>query len=95
MLKRTHTCIYALEKSILGMLGLPFPAVARVEVLRQELHFLLQHLLHRPIRNALRIHQHGLPHLLGVQVGLVAALPGQRLVLVRERRRYLCIIVAI
>ena len=45
-----------LKEAILGMLGLPFLAMAWVKVLRQELRFLLQHLLHRPVQNALRIH---------------------------------------
>ena len=30
--KKDHTCIHPLEKTILGMLRLPFPIVARVKV---------------------------------------------------------------
>ena len=92
---RGHTCIYPLEESILGMFGLPFPAVARVKLLRQELHFLLQHLLHRPIRDALRIHQHGFPHVIGMPVCPVTALSRQCLVVVRHRLLELCVLVAL
>jgi hypothetical protein len=77
------------------MLGLSFPAVARVQVFRQKLHFLLQNLLHCPVWNALGIHQHGLPHVLGVGVCFVATLSTQRLILVRVRLRVLRRLVAI
>jgi hypothetical protein len=71
------------------MLGLPFPAVPGVKVFGHELHFLLQYLLHRPVWNAFGVHQHGLPHILGVDMCLVAAHSRQRLILVRVRLRVL------
>ena len=77
------------------MLGLPFPVVTGVKVLRQELHFLLQDLLLSAVGNALGIHQHGLPHVLRVRVCLDAALPRQSVVLVRERFQILFRVVAI
>ena len=92
---RGHTCIYPLEESILGMSGLPFPAVAGVKVLREELHFLLQHLLHRPVRDALRIHQHGFLQVIGPPVRPITALSTSSLVVVRHRLRDLCVRVAL
>ena len=71
------------------MLGLPFPAEPRVKVFGQELHFLLQYLLHRPVWNAFGVHQDRLPHILGVVVCLVAALSRQRRILVRVGNRVL------
>ena len=92
---RVRTCIYALKEAVLGVLWLALPAVAGVEVLRQELHFLLQDLLHSAVRNALGIHQHGLPQGVGVQVWLRAALPRQCVVIVRGRFRVLFVVLAI
>ena len=92
---KCHTCIYPLEKSILGVLRLPFPAVARVKVLCQELHLLLQNLLHSAVRNALGIHQNGLPHGVGVHVSLHATRTVRSVVLVRVRFQVLCVAVAI
>ena len=79
---RGHTCIYPLEEAILCMLGSPFPTVSGVKVLREELHFLLQH-LHRLVWNALRNYQHMFPHVLAVNVGLVAALLRHGVILFR------------
>ena len=71
---------------------LPFPAVAVFKVLRQELHFVLQHLLHSAVGDALGIHQHGFPHVFDVSVCLDAALPRQRVILVCERMQILFVV---
>ena len=93
--RRGHTCVYSLEEAILGMLGLAFPAVAGVKVLRQELDFLLQHLLHRAVGNAFGVHHHGLPHVLGLTVCLRAALPWPCIILGIERIQVFFVIVGI
>lgn len=95
MCKSGHTCIYSLEEPILGMLGLPLPAVPRVKVFGQQLHLLLQNLLHRPVWYAFGVHQHRLLQIRGVAVCLVAALSRQRRILVRVGNRVLRVLLAL